>query len=56
MNKKLYEKPAIQAVKIQHQAHLLQDSDVESTRSGYGTANSEVDADELDSEGTWIWD
>ena len=37
MKRKDYQKPAMQIVALQQQAHLMTGS-VESTRSGYGTA------------------
>ena len=41
MKKKLYEKPTMKVVKLQHHAHLLQVSGVQSMRSGYGDAQEE---------------
>ena len=41
MKKKLYQKPTMQVVKLQHQTHLLQASGVQSMRSGYGEAQEE---------------
>ena len=41
MKQKVYQKPTMHVVKLQHQAHLLQASGVESTRSGYGEAQEE---------------
>ena len=41
MKKKLYEKPTMNIVKLQHQTHLLAGSGVEVNRSGYGTAQEE---------------
>jgi hypothetical protein len=41
MKKKDYQKPTMQVVKLQHQAHLMAGSGVQSTRSGYGEAQEE---------------
>ena len=41
MKKKVYQTPAMQVVKLQHQSHLLQASGVQSRRSGYGEAQEE---------------
>jgi len=41
MKRKDYQKPTMNIVKLQHQAHLLQASGVEANRSGYGTAEEE---------------
>ena len=42
MKKKDYQKPTMNIVKSQHQAHLLQASGVQSMRSGYGEAQVET--------------
>lgn len=42
MKRKDYQKPTMQVVKLQHQAHLLQASGVQSMRSGYGEAQEET--------------
>ena len=41
MNKKLYEKPTMKVVKIQH-TQMLMTSGVESTRTGYGEAQEDT--------------
>lgn len=41
MKKKDYQKPTMNIVKLQHQAHLLQASGVQSMRSDYGEAQEE---------------
>ena len=57
MKRKDYEKPTMQVVKLQQQTHLLAGSGVQSMRSGYGSANSDVEETELDEgTGTWLWD
>ena len=57
MKRKDYQKPTMQVVKLQHQAHLLQASGVQSMRSGYGNANSDVEETELEEgTGTWLWE
>lgn len=38
MNKKNYQTPTMQVVKLQHQSHLMVGSGVQSRRSGYGEA------------------
>ena len=42
MKRKDYQKPTMHVVKLQHQAHLLQASGVQSMRSSYGTAEEET--------------
>ena len=43
MNKKDYQKPTMQVVKLQHQSHILVASEgIQSMRSGYGTAEEET--------------
>ena len=39
--KQFYEKPSMKVFELKHQAHLLQASGVESTRSDYGEAQEE---------------
>ena len=41
MNKKDYEKPTMNIVKLQQQTHLMAGSGVQSMRSGYGEAQEE---------------
>lgn len=56
MKKKDYQTPTMQVVKLQQQTHLMAGSGVQSTRSGYGNANSDVEKTELKEEtGTWVW-
>lgn len=56
MKRKDYQKPTMNVVQLQHQAHLLAGSGVQSMRSGYGSANSDVDEEDIDEEtGTWLW-
>ena len=56
MKRKDYQKPTMDIVKLQQQTHLLAGSGVKSMRSGYGSANSDVDEKDLE-EGTetWLW-
>ena len=47
MNKKDYLKPTMKVVKLQHQCHILAQSDgVQAQRSGYGAANTDTWGDE----------
>ena len=41
MKKKIYEKPTMNIVTLQHQTHLLAGSGVGAMRSGYGSAINE---------------
>lgn len=52
MKRKHYERPAAEVVKIQQQGIIC----TSATLTGYGTANDDVDINELDSDGTWNWD
>jgi len=56
MKRKDYQKPTMDFVKLQQTQTLLADSGVKSMRSGYGSANSDVDEIDLE-EGTetWLW-
>ena len=58
MNKKDYQKPAMRVVKIQHTGMLMASGGGlgAGRGDGYGTANSGVDSNELDSDGNWAWD
>ena len=51
-DKRLYERPAMTVVELQHHAAVLQ---FEGTRSGYGKANTGVDPSEVDGDGIWNW-
>ena len=43
MNKKDYLKPTMKVVQLQHQCHILAQSDgVQAQRSGYGAANTDT--------------
>ena len=43
MNKKDYQKPTMKIVQLQHQCHILAQSDgVQAQRSGYGAANTDT--------------
>jgi len=53
--RKTYEKPTTTVVVMQH-TQMLMVSGPEANRSIYGTANYEVDPDELDSDGNWEWE
>ena len=53
MNKKEYQKPAMQVVLIQQHAQLLAGS-VGATRDGYGVANDGL-TDGINSDGEWEW-
>jgi len=56
MKKKDYQTPTMQVVKLQQQTHLMAGSGVQSMRSGYGNANSDVEETEIEGEtGTWVW-
>lgn len=55
MKKKDYQKPTMQVVKLQQQQHLMAGSGVQSVRSSYGKANSEVPVEEVEGE-TWVWE
>ena len=55
MNKKDYEKPTMNIVKLQQQTHLMAGSGVQSTRNSYGNANSGVTPTELNDAGEWEW-
>ena len=54
MKRKDYQKPTMNIVKLQQQTHLMAGS-VQSVRSGYGEANSEVPELEI-KEDTWVWE
>ena len=56
MKRKDYQKPTMDIVKLQQTQTLLAGSGVKSMRSGYGSANSDVDEKDLE-EGTetWLW-
>lgn len=41
MNKKNYQKPTMEIVKLEHQSHILAGS-VDASRSSYGDANSQT--------------
>lgn len=57
MKRKDYQKPTMNIVKLQQQTHLMAGSGVQSMRSGYGSANSDVDKEELEEgTGTWVWE
>ena len=53
MKRKDYERPTMRVVELQHMTQLLQTS---GTRNGYGSANTGIDPDDLDSDGNWSWD
>ena len=57
MKRKDYQKPAMQIVVLQQQAHLMTGS-VESTRTGYGTAVEEdwSEASSRRQSGNKVWD
>ena len=56
MNKKDYEKPTMTIVQLNQHGQLLTGStEMRATRDSYGTANSEVETDELN-DGEWEWD
>ena len=56
MNKKDYEKPTMEVVKLQNKCQILAGSAVEATRNDYGEANFDVDVSELDDiTGVWLW-
>ena len=55
MNKKNYQKPTMNIVKLQQQTHLMAGSGVRSTRDSYGEANSNVSSTELNDNGDWEW-
>ena len=57
MKRKDYQKPAMQIVVLQQQAHLMTGS-VESTRTGYGEAQEETwgDASSRRQSGNKVWD
>ncbi len=46
MKRKDYQKPMMNVVQLQQQAHLLAGSGVEASRSGYGTAEEDTWEDE----------
>ena len=47
MNRKDYQKPTMKVVQLQHQCHILAQSDgVQAQRSGYGAANTDTWGDE----------
>ena len=50
-DKRLYERPRMTVVELQHRAAVL----VEGSRNGYGKANTGVDSGELDENGIWNW-
>ena len=55
MKRKDYQRPTMKVVRLQYNG-MLMTSGVESLRSGYGKANSDVDEEELEEEtGTWLW-
>lgn len=57
MKKKGYQKPTMKVVILQHRTMLLAGSGVQSMRSGYGNANSDVEETELEEgTGTWLWE
>ena len=56
MKKKLYQKPTMQVDECEHEVELLAAS-VQSMRSGYGNANSDVEETEVEEgTGTWLWE
>ena len=55
MKRKEYMKPATTVVELQQKAMLLQASGTSGKRNSYGSANSGVDPDELNGEGSWEW-
>lgn len=50
-----YQKPAMQVYVLKQRASLLVGS-VNGTRSAYGEANQNVDPEEKDASGNWVWD
>ena len=57
MKRKDYQKPTMNIVKLQQQTHLMAGSGVQSMRSDYGNANSDVEETELEEgTGTWLWE
>ena len=55
MKRKEYSKPAMTIVELQQKTMLLQASGTSGKRNSYDSANSDVDEDELDDEGNWVW-
>ena len=55
MKRKDYTVPTTTVVVMQH-TQMLMASRTEANRSSYGTANYEVDPDELDGDGSWEWE
>ena len=53
MKKKEYQKPTMEVVILQQHCQILAGS-VDASRSDYGTANSDVDSNELVN-GDWAW-
>ena len=57
MKRKDYQKPTMNIVQLQQQTHLMAGSGVQSMRSGYGNANSDVEETEVEEgTGTWLWE
>ena len=55
MKRKDYQKPTMKVVEVRIENHLLQaSSSLGASRSGYGTANSDV-ADSEQEDGQWLW-
>lgn len=55
MKRKDYTAPMTMVVVMQH-TQMLMASGTETKRSSYGTANDEVNSDELNSDGSWKWE
>ena len=55
MKRKDYTAPTTTVVVMQH-TQMLMVSGTEANRSGYGTANYEVDPIGLASDGNWMWE
>lgn len=55
MKRKDYMKPTFTIVELQHKMMLLQTSGTKGMRTTYGSANSDVDSNELGEDGSWEW-
>lgn len=54
MNKKIYQKPTMNIVMLQHTGMLMASDGVNASRSSYGSANDGIDG--LDGDGNWNWE
>ena len=57
MNKKIYQKPTMNVVMLQHTGMLMASGDsLGASRSSYGSANVGINSNELDNDDNWNWE